>query len=148
MCRVHGTSIPMILARPEHSWRSCQKVIEARKVPSDLRGLGCRHLIENENREHSPGERVYRLGEELTVEVAGREVGLPYPGRWCCGRWPIGPADRHDVDRARPPRFTPVHDRSRILTDTAVMIADGGRGLSDLAVLRDQGEQAAGTLSR
>jgi hypothetical protein len=36
--------------------------------------------------------------------------------------------------------FDPVHDRGRVLTDTAVMIADGGRVLSDLAVLRDQGE--------
>jgi hypothetical protein len=36
--------------------------------------------------------------------------------------------------------FSPVHDRGRVLTDTAVMIADGGRVLSDLAVLRDQGE--------
>jgi hypothetical protein len=36
--------------------------------------------------------------------------------------------------------FTPVHDRGRVLTDAAVMIADGGRVMSDLAVLRDQGE--------
>ncbi|MDQ4103792.1 MAG: transposase, partial [Actinomycetota bacterium] len=36
--------------------------------------------------------------------------------------------------------FTPVHDRGRVLTDTAVLIADGGRVMSDLAVLRDQGE--------
>jgi hypothetical protein len=36
--------------------------------------------------------------------------------------------------------FVPVHDRGRVLADTAVMIADGGRVLSDLAVLRDQGE--------
>ncbi len=36
--------------------------------------------------------------------------------------------------------FTPVHDRGRVLVDTAVCIADGGRVLSDLAVLRDQGE--------
>jgi hypothetical protein len=36
--------------------------------------------------------------------------------------------------------FIPVHDRGRVLADTAVMIADGGRVLSDLAVLRDQGE--------
>lgn len=35
---------------------------------------------------------------------------------------------------------TPVHDRGRVLADTAVTIADGGRVLSDLAVLRDQGE--------
>jgi hypothetical protein len=36
-----------------------------------------------------------------------------------------------------------VHDRGRVLTDTAVMIADGGRVLSDLATLRDQGEPPA-----
>ena len=36
--------------------------------------------------------------------------------------------------------FTPVHDRGRVLADTAVLIADGGRVLSDLAVLRDQDE--------
>jgi hypothetical protein len=31
-----------------------------------------------------------------------------------------------------------VHDRGRVLADTAVLIADGGRVLSDLATLRDQ----------
>jgi hypothetical protein len=36
--------------------------------------------------------------------------------------------------------FTPVHDRGRVLVDTAVCIADGGRVLSDLATLRDQTE--------
>jgi hypothetical protein len=36
--------------------------------------------------------------------------------------------------------FTPVHDRGRVLADTAVLIADGGRVMSDLAVLRDQAE--------
>ena len=36
--------------------------------------------------------------------------------------------------------FTPVHDRGRVLADTAVLIADGGRVLSDLATLRDQSE--------
>jgi hypothetical protein len=36
--------------------------------------------------------------------------------------------------------FVPVHDRGRVLADTAVMIADGGRVMSDLATLRDQGE--------
>jgi hypothetical protein len=36
--------------------------------------------------------------------------------------------------------FTPDHDRGWVLTDTAVLIADGGRVLSDLAVLRDQAE--------
>ena len=37
-------------------------------------------------------------------------------------------------------RFTPVHDRGRVLVDTAVCIAGGGRVLSDLAALRDQAE--------
>ena len=34
--------------------------------------------------------------------------------------------------------FVPVHDRGRVLAGTAVLIADGGRVLSDLATLRDQ----------
>ena len=33
-----------------------------------------------------------------------------------------------------------MHDRGRVLADTAVLIADGGRVMSDLAVLRDQAE--------
>ena len=36
--------------------------------------------------------------------------------------------------------FIPVHDRGRVLVDTAVCIADGGRVLSDPVVLRDQAE--------
>jgi hypothetical protein len=36
--------------------------------------------------------------------------------------------------------FVPVHDRGRVLVDTAVLIADGGRVLSDLAMLRDQSQ--------
>jgi hypothetical protein len=36
--------------------------------------------------------------------------------------------------------FWPVHDRGRVLTDVAVMIADGGAAIDDIAVLRDQGE--------
>jgi hypothetical protein len=35
---------------------------------------------------------------------------------------------------------SPVHDRGRVLADTAVLIADGGTVMSDLATLRDQGE--------
>jgi hypothetical protein len=34
--------------------------------------------------------------------------------------------------------FRPVHDRGRVLADTAVLIADGGRVMSDLATLRDR----------
>ena len=36
--------------------------------------------------------------------------------------------------------FVPVHDRGRVLADTAVLIANGSRVLSDLATLRDQAE--------
>ena len=32
--------------------------------------------------------------------------------------------------------FVPVHGRGRVLADTAVLIADGGRVMSDLAALR------------
>jgi hypothetical protein len=34
----------------------------------------------------------------------------------------------------------PVHDRGRVLADTAVLIADGVRVLSDLGTQRDQAE--------
>jgi hypothetical protein len=33
-----------------------------------------------------------------------------------------------------------LHDRGRVMADTAVMIADAGPVMSDLAILRDQGE--------
>ncbi len=35
--------------------------------------------------------------------------------------------------------FTPVHDRGRVLTDVAVMLADGGEAIADIDVLRHQG---------
>jgi hypothetical protein len=35
-------------------------------------------------------------------------------------------------------RFWPVHDRGRVLTDVAVMIADGGEAIADIDVLRHQ----------
>jgi hypothetical protein len=41
--------------------------------------------------------------------------------------------------------FTPVHDRGRVLTDVAVMLADGGEAIADIDVLRHQGG-AAGVL--
>lgn len=37
-------------------------------------------------------------------------------------------------------RFIPVHDRGRVLTDVAVMLADGGETISDIGVLRHQSE--------
>ena len=35
-------------------------------------------------------------------------------------------------------RFIPIHDRGRVLTDVAVMLADGGESISDIGVLRHQ----------
>lgn len=36
--------------------------------------------------------------------------------------------------------FWPTHDRGRVLTDVAVMIADGGQAISDIEVLRHQAD--------
>jgi Transposase DDE domain group 1 len=76
----------------------------------------------------------------LSVEVAGRGV-VSHAGavalRALADRTGLTVALSRAVARRG---FEPVHDRGRVLADTAVMIADGGRVLSDLAVLRDQGE--------
>ncbi len=37
-------------------------------------------------------------------------------------------------------RFTPVHDRGRVLVDVAVMLAGGGEAIADIDVLRHQGQ--------
>jgi hypothetical protein len=78
--------------------------------------------------------------KDLTVEVAGRGV-VAHTGavtlRALADRTGLTAALSSALARRG---FDPVHDRGRVLTDTAVMIADGGRVLSDLAVLRDQGE--------
>jgi hypothetical protein len=78
--------------------------------------------------------------KDLTVEVAGRGV-VAHTGsvalRALADRTGLTAALSAALTRRG---FTPVHDRGRVLADTAVMIADGGRVMSDLAVLRDQGE--------
>jgi hypothetical protein len=43
------------------------------------------------------------------------------------------------------PNFVPGHDRGRVLSDVAVMLADGGEAIADIDVLRHQGG-AAGVL--
>ena len=77
---------------------------------------------------------------DLTVEVGGHGV-VSHTGSAAVRML----ADRTGLTGAlskalRRRRFTPVHDRGRVLADAAVLIADGGRVLSDLAVLRDQAE--------
>ena len=78
--------------------------------------------------------------KDLSVEVAGRGV-VAHTGavalRALADRTGLSAAMSAVLARRG---FDPVHDRGRVLADTAVMIADGGRVMSDLAVLRDQGE--------
>jgi hypothetical protein len=77
---------------------------------------------------------------DLTVEIAGRDV-INHAGtvalRVIADRSGLTAGLSGALARRG---FTPVHDRGRVLADTAVLIADGGRVLSDLATLRDQGE--------
>jgi DDE family transposase len=78
--------------------------------------------------------------KDLTVEVGGHGV-VSHAGSAVLRLL----ADRSGLTVAlskalRRRGFSPVHDRGRVLVDTAVMIADGGRVLSDLASLRDQAE--------
>jgi hypothetical protein len=77
---------------------------------------------------------------DLSVEVGGRDV-INHAGaaalRLIADR--TGLTDGLSAALTRR-GFVPVHDRGRVLADTAVLIADGGRVLSDLAMLRDQAE--------
>ena len=78
--------------------------------------------------------------KDLTVEVAGHGVGL-HAGSAARRLLADNTGLTGALSKALRRRgFTPVHDRGRVLVDTAVCIADGGRVLSDLAALRDQGE--------
>ena len=76
--------------------------------------------------------------QDLAVEIAGQDV-INHAGAAALRII----ADRTGLtagwSRALARRgFVPVHDRGRVLADTTVLIADGGRVLSDLATLRDQ----------
>ena len=78
--------------------------------------------------------------DDLTVEVGGHGV-VSHAGsavlRLLADNTGLTSALSKGLSRRG---FTPVHDRGRVLVDTAVCIADGGRVLSDLATLRDQPE--------
>lgn len=77
---------------------------------------------------------------DLTVEVNGQGV-VNHAGSAVVRLLADGTGLTGRLSNALKRRtFTPTHDRGRVLTDTAVMIADGGRVLSDLSTLRDQGE--------
>jgi hypothetical protein len=78
--------------------------------------------------------------KDLSVEVAGHGV-VSHAGSAVLRLLADGTGLTGAISKALARRgFSPVHDRGRVLTDTAVCIADGGRVLSDLAAIRDQGE--------
>jgi DDE family transposase len=75
---------------------------------------------------------------DLSVEIGGRDV-INHAGAAALRLIADRTGLTDGLSRALARRgFTPVHDRGRVLADTAVLIADGGRVLSDLAMLRDQ----------
>jgi hypothetical protein len=77
---------------------------------------------------------------DLAVETRGRDV-INHAGSAALRLLADRSGLTAGLSRALARRgFTPVHDRGRVLADTAVLIADGGRVLSDLAMLRDQSE--------
>lgn len=77
---------------------------------------------------------------DLSVEVGGHGV-VSHAGSAVLRLLADGTGLTGAISKALRRRgFAPVHDRGRVLVDTAVCIADGGRVLSDLAVLRDQSE--------
>jgi hypothetical protein len=78
--------------------------------------------------------------DDLTVEVGGHGV-VSHAGSAVLRLIADGTGLTGALSKALRRRgFAPVHDRGRVLVDTAVCIADGGRVLSDLAALRDQAE--------
>jgi Transposase DDE domain group 1 len=78
--------------------------------------------------------------KDLTVEIAGQDV-INHAGAAVLRLVADRSGLTGGLSRALARRgFVPVHDRGRVLADTAVLIADGGRVLSDLATLRDQAQ--------
>jgi len=78
--------------------------------------------------------------KDLAVEIAGHDV-VNHAGAAAVRLLADRTGLTAGLSRALARRgFLPVHDRGRVLADTAVLIADGGRVFSDLAMLRDQTE--------
>ena len=76
--------------------------------------------------------------QDLSVDIGGRDV-INHAGAVALRLLADRSGLTGGLSRALARRgFVPVHDRGGVLADTAVLIADGGRVLSDLATLRDQ----------
>lgn len=78
--------------------------------------------------------------KDLAVEIGGRDV-INHAGAAALRLLADRTGLTGGLSRALARHgFVPLHDRGRVLADTAVLIADGGRVMSDLATLRDQAE--------
>lgn len=84
--------------------------------------------------------KVTSWSKDLTVEIAGHDV-INHAGAAALRLIADQMSLTGGLSRALArPGFVPGHDRGRVLADAAVLIADGGRVLSDLATLRNQAE--------
>jgi hypothetical protein len=71
--------------------------------------------------------------KDLTVEIGGRDV-INHAGAAALGVIADRSGLTAGLSRALArPGFVPVHDRGWVFADTAVLIADGGRVMSDVA---------------
>lgn len=77
---------------------------------------------------------------DLSVDIGGRDV-INHAGAAALRLLADRTGLTGGLSRALARRgFLSVHDRGRVLADTAVLIADGARVMSELAILRDQAE--------
>jgi hypothetical protein len=75
----------------------------------------------------------------LLVTGDGKNVASHVGSRLVCELADVlGLTDGLSVAMAPTKQRRRGHDRGRVLVDLAVMLADGGEAISDLAVLRDQ----------
>jgi hypothetical protein len=111
-----------------------------RKVPLNWENQGYQALDPASSRSTFQVSDLTSWSHDLAVEVDGHGM-VNHAGTAVLRLLADGTGLTGRLSRALRRRgFEPVHDRGRVLTDTAVMIADGGRVLSDLATVRDQGE--------
>ena len=74
-----------------------------------------------------------RVRPRLKVTVGGRGVVNHAGARLLCVTTPTGRADGLSAAMAPTKQRRRGHDRGEVLVDLAVMLADGGKSISDLA---------------
>src|SRR6266568_2829808 len=111
-----------------------------RKVPLTWENKSYQALVLVSSRSTFQVAELTGWSRDLTVEVAGRGV-VNHAGSSALRLIADGAGLTGQLSRALAVRGREViHDRGLVVAGTAVMIADGGRVLSHLAVLRDQAE--------